>query len=680
MASFSSSPLEPMQSSSSLSSSDLLSIPSDPEIILSRNLLIIHSIVENEGFDNFKKEFCGSIIEDTQILESTDLFGKTVYICGNLDLCQTGLLQNADRLYVIRDFSFGINSIPNAEVVDKGRAPVIVHGVGILFRRYFRPGHFDRVRAEHVFQSLTESNKPGTAHRTGIYLSDVEQKGRGDFHFNLLRCSSNLAGPTGNFGCNDRSIVNELNVDANCIFKDQAVLNHVLAQIYHNHATGRKQTKARIKEHSDKTKDMPPNSIMAFCTFYDNTDKLKPMPNDQYDLGHKGVSGLTSLHFRLKQHVADSPAGSSLVKDFRVTLYPDSVFFIPLSTNRLYTHEIEPSRLDANLMPTRMGYVVRCSERRAVHSNGTTYVVESGSNELVPLLEPDREGMSTLREFYAAENITADVVRYPPIRFSMNLGDYLAPKMMEDFRWHELPFDTCGAMFDKLLSSVTFEAVVNGRTGAVLIRPDDRGTPTVRTTTSYALPAQCFRPVHDELAQCIRRAASIPSEFNNALIEHYTNEYNKMGFHSDQAQDLLEGTHIAVYSCYKYPERTSSQRKLVIESKEDNETFEIPMLHNSVISFSLATNSKYRHKIVPSSPHPDENEWIGVTFRTAKTFVRVCEGKAYLEDGTLLRTAESAERKEFFKLRGQENRLQSFEYPYLDFTISASDTLPPVLN
>ena len=43
------------------------------------------------------------------------------------------------------------------------------------------PGLFHRVRAEHTFQTLTESTKPGTAHRTGSsgrerFLSRLEPR------------------------------------------------------------------------------------------------------------------------------------------------------------------------------------------------------------------------------------------------------------------------------------------------------------------------------------------------------------------------------------------------------------------------------------------------------------------------------------------------------------------------
>ena len=308
-------------------------------------------------------------------------------------------------------------------VPDPGRAPIDVHGLGVYYRRFFDAGvdHFRLITAEHAFQVLKESTKPGIAHRSGIYLTPVTREGE-DLHFRLLRCSTNLSGPTESFRATDARIVEALNREAGLIFEDHAPFNHVLAQTYANTTASeeRKQTKARISAHADKTKDMPANGIMAFCTFYDGLEKLRPLAKDAFDLGYKGTSGLTRLRFRLKAPVAGLPP------EFTLTLYPDSVFFMPLSTNRLYTHEIQSSMLDAGALPTRLGYVVRCSKTEALHRNGQTFLKLDGT--LVPLEAPTPEGMHELRRLYAEENRTQVFIDYGDrFRFSMNQGDYLAP-------------------------------------------------------------------------------------------------------------------------------------------------------------------------------------------------------------------------------------------------------------
>lgn len=303
-------------------------------------------------------------------------------------------------------------------------APTQVARAGVFYPRFFDENLFAKICAEHTFQALTESVKPSTAHRTGLYLTPVTRQGN-DLHFRLLRCSTNLSGPTENFCATDHRIVDALNREAATIFRDHAPLNHVLAQIYPNTraAEGQKQTKAKISAHADKTKDMPTDGIMAFCTFYDGLDKLSPLADDPYDYGYKGKTGLTRLRFRLKE---GSVASEEQPAEFSRTLYPGSVFFMPLSTNRLYTHEIQPSILNAEMLPTRLGYVVRCSKTEAVHRDGTTFLAVDG--KLVPLEPPSEEGMLALRALYAAENKTHDFIDYgTQFRFSMNSGDYEAP-------------------------------------------------------------------------------------------------------------------------------------------------------------------------------------------------------------------------------------------------------------
>lgn len=404
---------------------------SEARIVDTSNILIMLSELEDESPI---RDFCGSTIsvnETPSVLPS--LAQKTVYLCGDLSKARGLELTAAERIFVIRELSHGYEGDKAWPLVGLGRVPLLTHGVGVYYRRFFDLGcgYFSRICAEHTFQSLTESTKPGKAHRTGIYLTPVEQEGE-ELHFRLLRCSTNLSGPTENFRASDRHIVDALNQEAAVLFRNQAPLNHILAQIYHNTpaAAEQKQSKARISAHADKTKDMPVNGIMAFCTFYDRLDKLRPLApvtGDAFDYGHKGTSGLTRLRFRLKESVVERPS-PPLLPQFTLTLYPNSVFFMPLSTNRLYTHEIQSSTLDAELLPTRLGYVVRCSSTEAVHKEGHTFLKRNG--QLVQLQPPTPEGMSELRRLYAEENQTHGFIDYgSELLFSMNEGDYVAPRL-----------------------------------------------------------------------------------------------------------------------------------------------------------------------------------------------------------------------------------------------------------
>lgn len=168
---------------------------------------------------------------------------------------------------------------------------------------------------------------------------------------------------------------------------------------------------------------MPKEGLIAFCTFYDdtNTELLKPSDTDRFDWCYKQTSALTRLHFRLKKTVEDD----TLEKEFSVTLYPDSAFLIPLSTNRLYTHEIRPSVLGVDQIPIRMGYVVRCSNLEAMHTEGQTYIKENG--QYIKLEEMTPELREELRSSYYEENSTENSVEYGKVHFSMNSGDYEKP-------------------------------------------------------------------------------------------------------------------------------------------------------------------------------------------------------------------------------------------------------------
>ncbi|MET9952266.1 hypothetical protein ABZ135_12050 [Streptomyces sp. NPDC006339] len=234
-------------------------------------------------------------------------------------------------------------------------------------------------------------------------------------------------------------------------------------------------------------------------------------------------------------------------------------------------------------------------------------------------------------------------------------------------------------LFAELSASVRLEDLGKGRRGAVLTRIDETGAvPLVRTTTRYGSPAQPFLPVHERLARRIREHAGLPGDFDNALVETYTNAYRRMGAHSDQALDLAEDSFIAVFSCYRDPSAAPS-RKLVFETKDPGaETYEIPLAHHGVVAFSVGTNRRLRHRIVWDAPaQAPDNPWLGVTFRLSKTLVRHRDGQVYLPGGARLTAADEEQRREFFRLRRRENDETDFVYPPLTYTVSDSDLMPP---
>lgn len=396
-------------------------------ILKTKNVLVDLTGQEDQTNDlrYLLSNFCGVVVKSVSEIQG-DLTQKRIYVCGDLNR-----LENIDnQIFVIQELSRNYESRSNVQVVTLGKVPVVVSNAGVYFRQFFDDTDcFHKIKSEHVFQDLTESNKPGVAFRKGIYLANVSKEvtdGNGQkLHYHLLRCSSNFSGPTDNFRETDRKILNDLNDAVKFVFEKEVSLNHVLAQIYENKKkeTNHKETKAKIKAHSDKTKDMPQEALIAFCTFYDhaNMEQLSPSKSDRYDWVYKDISGLTRLHFKLKDTVTDT----TLEKEFSVTLYPNSVFIIPLSTNRLYTHEIRPSMLNIDKIPTRMGYVVRCSNVEAVFMDEQTFIKENGA--LIKLEEMTAETMAGLKDTYREENLTEKMIKYGEVHFSMNKGDYQKP-------------------------------------------------------------------------------------------------------------------------------------------------------------------------------------------------------------------------------------------------------------
>ncbi|WP_406453258.1 hypothetical protein OG782_21210 [Streptomyces sp. NBC_00876] len=235
-------------------------------------------------------------------------------------------------------------------------------------------------------------------------------------------------------------------------------------------------------------------------------------------------------------------------------------------------------------------------------------------------------------------------------------------------------------LFAELSASASLEDLGKGRRGAALTWTDEAdGVPLVRTTSRYSSPPKRFRAAHERLARQIQERAALPVGFNNALIESYTNAYTKMGSHSDQALDLADGSFIAVFSCYRYPD-AAPPRKLVLESKGGGgEHFEIPLTHHGVVAFSVESNRRFRHKIVLDTPvRATGNQWLGVTFRTSKTFLRFRDGHAYLPQGARLMPADDEQSREFYRLRRRENQETDFVYPPLTYTLSESDLMPPI--
>ena len=248
-------------------------------------------------------------------------------------------------------------------------------------------------------------------------------------------------------------------------------------------------------------------------------------------------------------------------------------------------------------------------------------------------------------------------------------------------------------IFSSLTEGIRFENSGKGRRSNNIVKVNNHGYPIVRTTTKRSIAPMQFNETHNEIIREIN--ASIRKDhtenmtiidFNHAMIEVYDQSYRKMKYHSDQCVDIEKQSIFALFSCYNNPEQLSENkmRVLYIIDKETEKESSIILSHNSVILFSFSTNKKYKHKIIMKSNHGNysfsENEWLGITFRTSKSIVHSINDKPFLNGEIELKLASEEEEREFYRLKGEENRSMEFDYPKLDYTLSPADLIRPVIK
>lgn len=241
--------------------------------------------------------------------------------------------------------------------------------------------------------------------------------------------------------------------------------------------------------------------------------------------------------------------------------------------------------------------------------------------------------------------------------------------------------------FDALAQSVDWEALGKGRQAANLIHlNNDAMIPLVRTTSRYQKPSQIFQPIHQQLIQQIIQQANIANlQFNHATAELYDEQYKTMGYHSDQALDLVDDSYVAIFSCYPQPSQHNC-RTLQIKTKDktDQTVQFVTMTNHSVIIFSTAFNRQHVHRIV-LLPDPENNMsnalWLGITFRLSKTFIRFIDHIPCLQDQRLT-VATEQERLDFIRHKGDENKQQdnSSNQQSIYYTLSVGDTIEPTIR
>lgn len=217
--------------------------------------------------------------------------------------------------------------------------------------------------------------------------------------------------------------------------------------------------------------------------------------------------------------------------------------------------------------------------------------------------------------------------------------------------------------FQEFFHAHAWTNLSHDRRAAMLVLPDADFIPIVRTTCP-TVSCWCFGLVHLRLMQAIDSASGNAHSFNNAMAEVYDPEYTKMRFHTDCALDLEDDSEICIFSCYE--DECDHPRTLVTRDKESGKVEEMSMDHLSVIIFDVGANSRHVHKIVSNGC---KARWLGLTLRTSKTFV-TRQSVVFRHDGSKMTAATEHDRSMLFKLKGQENKLSSFKYPHIQFSLA----------
>lgn len=97
---------------------------------------------------------------------------------------------------------------------------------------------------------------------------------------------------------------------------------------------------------------------------------------------------------------------------------------------------------------------------------------------------------------------------------------------------------------------------------------------------------------------------------NNILINYYFEGNSKMGFHSDDLNQLTENTGVLIYSL-------GDPRVIRFKNKIDkNKTFDITLYNDSLFFMSNEIQEEWLHSILPSNDN--NNKRISITFRRLK--------------------------------------------------------------
>jgi alkylated DNA repair dioxygenase AlkB len=114
-------------------------------------------------------------------------------------------------------------------------------------------------------------------------------------------------------------------------------------------------------------------------------------------------------------------------------------------------------------------------------------------------------------------------------------------------------------------------------------------------------------PLIEEVLRDLQR---LEPGLNHIIGTLYESETDTIGFHSDQATDIREGSNIYLLSL-------GATRNLTLKRKSDAVTFDIPLNAGDLFIMDLKTNDEYEHAILPSDIKTEPR--ISLVVRDIKT-------------------------------------------------------------
>lgn len=108
--------------------------------------------------------------------------------------------------------------------------------------------------------------------------------------------------------------------------------------------------------------------------------------------------------------------------------------------------------------------------------------------------------------------------------------------------------------------------------------------------------------------------------FNSCLVNKYSSPYDKIGFHSDQCEEMGDNPYVASISLGK-------SRKFLIKNKATNKLIQLILKHGDLLLMRDNSNVNYLHSVCKDAQCNENNFRINLTFRNYNYNIREMNAK-----------------------------------------------------